>query len=86
AYEKLGRTYLFAIDNCTDHVGDKSTIFVVDAFRAGNFTRFLNHCCEPNCVVVSVHINEPNIYKPFLCIFTNKEIGANEELTLSYRG
>ncbi|KAH7107900.1 SET domain-containing protein [Auriculariales sp. MPI-PUGE-AT-0066] len=60
--------------------------FCVDAFHVGNFTRFLNHSCDPNCVVVAVHINEPHIYKPFMCLFTNKALKAGEEFTFNYGG
>ena len=39
-------TYMFTLDPA---VGT-----IVDATRMGNITRFVNHCCEPNCVTRSV--------------------------------
>lgn len=65
---------------------EQSSVFVVDAFHVGNFTRFLNHSCQPNCALVPVHINEPHLYKPFLCFFTEHAVQAGEELTFSYCG
>ncbi|KZV97869.1 SET domain-containing protein [Exidia glandulosa HHB12029] len=69
-----------------DEEVDQNPSFTVDAFHAGNFTRFLNHCCDPNCVIVAVHIDEPHIRKPHLCIFTRRAVACDEELTFSYFG
>ncbi|EJD35580.1 SET domain-containing protein [Auricularia subglabra TFB-10046 SS5] len=88
-YRRLHRPETLAADDHGEpRPGDEnqSATFVVDAFHVGNFTRFLNHCCDPNCVVVSVHVNEPHIYKPYLCLFTSKDVKIGEELTFSYRG
>ena len=43
-----------------------------------------NHSCQPNCVAVQVHINEPDVYKPRLAFFTLKSITAGTELTCAY--
>jgi uncharacterized NAD(P)/FAD-binding protein YdhS len=39
-------TYMFTVD--------PSSGLIVDATKKGNITRFVNHCCEPNCVTRSV--------------------------------
>ncbi|KIJ38438.1 hypothetical protein M422DRAFT_49976 [Sphaerobolus stellatus SS14] len=50
------------------------------------FTRFLNHSCEPNCQIVASYVNEPDMHKPTLTIFTYKDVQAGEELTFAYHG
>ncbi|EJD35572.1 SET domain-containing protein [Auricularia subglabra TFB-10046 SS5] len=87
-YRERHRPDTIAPDDGEPQLDDEkqSSIFVVDAFHVGNFTRFLNHCCEPNCTLVTVHINEPHLYKPYPCLFTEKDVKAGEELTFSYCG
>lgn len=45
-----------------------------------------NHSCDPNCVIVAAYINEANLDKPLLTIFTQKDVEADEELCFSYFG
>ncbi|KZV86722.1 SET domain-containing protein [Exidia glandulosa HHB12029] len=99
-YDIFGRTYIFQLDFWylqegyrrdappQDKEMDKNQkiVFCVDAFHVGNFTRFLNHSCDPNCGVIAVHINEPDVFKPMLCLFTYRDVKAGEELTFSYAG
>jgi len=87
-YNKFGRTYLFDIDF---HVlkqdnKDWKNMYVVDAYHAGNFTRYLNHSCDPNCSLNACYINESNIDKPLLAVFTRREVEPGEELCFSYYG
>ncbi|KAJ8580525.1 SET domain-containing protein [Rhizopogon salebrosus TDB-379] len=70
-YNKFGRTYLFDID--FHHMGSEA-VYSVDAYHAGNLTRFLNHSCDPNCEIQACYINEANIEKPMLAIFTVREV------------
>jgi len=81
-YDKSGRTYLLDIDF---YYMDEMN-YVVDAYHAGNFTRFLNNSCDPNCKVVPCYINEPNIEKPLLTLFAKRDVAAGEELCFSYQG
>ncbi|KAJ7083652.1 hypothetical protein B0H15DRAFT_784784 [Mycena belliarum] len=81
-YDKSGRTYLLDIDFY--HLGE--TKYVVDAYHAGNFTRFLNNSCNPNCQVVPCYINEPDIEKPLMTLFAKRDIAVAEELCFSYQG
>ncbi|KAF8965469.1 hypothetical protein BDZ97DRAFT_783615 [Flammula alnicola] len=60
--------------------------FTVDAYHAGNFTRFLNHSCDPNSRLYACYINEGNIQKPLLVIFSRRDIEANEEICFNYQG
>jgi len=45
-----------------------------------------NHSCDANCFITPVHINETDIQKPFLAIFTRKRIRFGDELTIDYTG
>ncbi|KAH7907546.1 hypothetical protein BJ138DRAFT_1014318 [Hygrophoropsis aurantiaca] len=83
-YNKFGRTYLFYIDFF--YLEDEPEHFVVDAYHAGNFTRFLNHSCDPNCALEACYINEANMRKPLLAIFTTCDVEPYEELCFSYYG
>ncbi|KAE9407082.1 SET domain-containing protein [Gymnopus androsaceus JB14] len=60
--------------------------YTVDAYHAGNFTRFLNHSCDPNAALTPVYIDEADIERPLLTIFSKREIKMNEEITFSYSG
>ncbi|KAJ8590683.1 hypothetical protein M405DRAFT_736433, partial [Rhizopogon salebrosus TDB-379] len=45
-----------------------------------------NHSCDPNCEIQACYINEANIDKPMLTIFTVREVEPLEELSFSYMG
>ena len=45
-----------------------------------------NHSCDPNCILNPCYINEANIEKPLLAIFTRMDVAAGEELCFSYTG
>ncbi|KAI0000464.1 hypothetical protein BJV77DRAFT_939222 [Russula vinacea] len=95
-YNKFGRTYLFQLDfyhlrlnesNDGDNDDDEwQTKYVMDAYHAGNFTRFLNHSCDPNCAMNACYTNEANLDKPLLALFTRREVQPWEELSFSYTG
>ncbi|KZS98529.1 SET domain-containing protein [Sistotremastrum niveocremeum HHB9708] len=61
-------------------------LYTVDAFHVGNFTRFLNHSCDPNCDISFVYINEHDIEKPLVVMFAARDVAAGEELCFSYFG
>jgi len=54
---------------------------VVDATKCGNFARFINHSCEPNCysrqIIVDGHLH--------IVIFALRDIRSGEELTYDYK-
>ncbi|KAJ8689908.1 hypothetical protein PTI98_012766 [Pleurotus ostreatus] len=88
-YNKFGRTYLFNLDFYFLREGKEEEWepkYVVDAYHAGNFTRFLNHSCSPNARLNAVYINESNIDKPLLAIFACKDIEPGAEICFSYSG
>ncbi|KAF9220528.1 SET domain-containing protein [Gyrodon lividus] len=90
-YDIYGRTYLFSVDFHHLKTGmqdpdDWDNIYVVDAYHAGNFTRFLNHSCDPNCSIYACYINEADVEKPLLVVFTTRDVDPWEELCFSYYG
>ncbi|THH16578.1 hypothetical protein EW146_g4087 [Bondarzewia mesenterica] len=87
-YNKFGRTYLFDLDfwYLKQDDSDWQTKYCVDAYHAGNFTRFLNHSCSPNCTINACYINEANLDKPLLTVFTCRDVDPFEELCFSYHG
>ncbi|KAG6901243.1 hypothetical protein C0995_014649 [Termitomyces sp. Mi166 len=87
-YNKFGRTYLFDLDFWHLRQGkeDWDIQYTVDAYHAGNFTRFLNHSCDPNCSLVSCYINDSDLQKPLLTVFAKRDIEPFEELCFSYSG
>ncbi|KAL1741609.1 hypothetical protein HDZ31DRAFT_45069, partial [Schizophyllum fasciatum] len=90
-YNRFGRTYLFDLDFCAQAVADEDApdwepLYTVDAYHAGNFTRFFNHGCDPNLKMVGVYVNEANLDKPFVAFFACRDIKPEEELTFNYRG
>jgi len=70
-YDKKGiGCYMFRID---DEI-------VIDATMKGNLTRFVNHCCNPNCVT---RIHTIDGQKKIL-LFAKRLIQPGEELTYDY--
>src|SRR5579859_783183 len=59
-------TFLFAVDD----------EYVIDGARGGNESRFINHCCEPNCESV---IEGRRVF-----IHAIRPIAAGEELLYDY--
>ncbi|EIW62724.1 SET domain-containing protein [Trametes versicolor FP-101664 SS1] len=80
-YNKFGRTYLFDIDFWYLKDDEEKVKYCIDAYHAGN-----NHSCDPNCVIVACYINEGNLDKALLTIFTNRDVEPYEELCFSYFG
>ncbi|EIW81467.1 SET domain-containing protein [Coniophora puteana RWD-64-598 SS2] len=89
-YDENGRTYLFDVDFW--YIDRSEHDYTVDAFHAGNVSLLSepksinNHSCDPNCNITPCYINEGNLQKPLLVLFTNREVEAYEELCFSYLG
>ncbi|EFJ43946.1 histone H3 methyltransferase, partial [Volvox carteri f. nagariensis] len=63
--------YMFAVDDN----------WVVDATLAGNAARFINHCCDPNCVARIVEVGG----EKRIAIYTLRRVEAGEELHYDYK-
>ena len=70
-YESQNRgIYMFRLDD------DR----VVDATMTGGVARYINHCCDPNCVTETVELADWHII-----IFANRRISRGEELSYDYK-
>ena len=52
----------------------------IDATNMGGLAKFINHSCDPNCILVQWVVNG----LPRMCFFANKEIKEGAELTFDY--
>ena len=64
-------TYLFAL---SDGV-------TIDGSRGGNFTRFINHSCQPNCQATETYAKDDSL---MIEIKSVRSIPAGDELTIDY--
>ena len=70
----------------TDHHGksmycvDVPRVCVIDAERAGNWTRFINSCCDPNVTAWWACIGKRHV----IVFKARRDIGPEEELTFNY--
>ncbi|XP_015919381.2 uncharacterized protein [Parasteatoda tepidariorum] len=69
-------------------VGDTNFYFctldsnrIIDAGPKGNYSRFMNHSCEPNCEMQKWIVNSD----PRIGLFARKDIKAGTELTFDYQ-
>lgn len=81
-YDNIGRNYLFDLD----YDRDVEEVFTIDAFKFGNMARFINHSCDPNCVIWPVFHNCLDNRFPRLAFFTTRRIEEGEELSIDYAG
>ncbi|KAJ3266984.1 U3 snoRNP protein [Chytriomyces hyalinus] len=72
-YEKsgIGSSYLFRIDDDN----------IIDATKAGNLARFINHCCDPNCNAKIITVDT----QKKIVIYANKPVAEGEEVTYDYK-
>ncbi|KIY69411.1 SET domain-containing protein [Cylindrobasidium torrendii FP15055 ss-10] len=96
-YDRSNRTYLYNLDSahlrtaCEKINGrpfneeeDECCKYVMDAHHVGNFTRFFNHCCQPNLVVVPLYVDNVNPFIYKTAFFTWRDVQPGEELTFNY--
>ena len=62
-----------------------STRVYVDGHLHGNWTRYVNHSCDPNCELRLIEYAEPDgAFVHALVLFTRREIPAGNELHFDY--
>ena len=54
---------------------------VLDASMCGGMARYINHCCDPNCVTEIVDVDRDL----HIIIFANRRIARGEELSYDYK-
>ncbi|KZV77604.1 SET domain-containing protein [Peniophora sp. CONT] len=85
----VGNNYSFALDG--HMAGDDENAWSVNSYRAGNWTRFVNHSCGPNMRIYSRTLGEytkpaSDGHELYYIVFVAKQdISADTELTLDYR-
>ncbi|ETW81538.1 hypothetical protein HETIRDRAFT_247806, partial [Heterobasidion irregulare TC 32-1] len=94
ALDGIEASYIFDLDGREDrdHNGDDADIFSslqivypIDAPLPGNWTRFVNHSCEPNMRIYCVVFDTiPEMNRPFHAFYALKDIPAFTELTIDY--
>ncbi|KAF2029402.1 SET domain-containing protein [Setomelanomma holmii] len=82
---KAKASYLYSLDKFAESEGiAQEDLYVVDGEFMGGPTKFINHCCEPNCrqYTVSYNKHDPRVYD--IAFFACQFIPAGEELTFDY--
>ncbi|KAI0666231.1 hypothetical protein C8Q78DRAFT_1060316 [Trametes maxima] len=80
------RSYIFDLDFREGADDEEDTErFSVDGHAYGNWTRFVNHSCEPNMRVFPVVWDTiPELNQPYLAFVATEYIPARTELTIDY--
>lgn len=77
---KKGNSYRFAV-----HEEDYDDYeYVIDAYKEGNVTRFINHHCEPNLLSMSVYGRYADLGIAEIAFFAKEDIPAKKELSYDY--
>ncbi|XP_066418180.1 histone-lysine N-methyltransferase SETD1B [Molothrus aeneus] len=69
--EGIGSSYMFRVDHDT----------IIDATKCGNFARFINHSCNPNCYAKVITVES----QKKIVIYSKQHINVNEEITYDYK-
>ncbi|XP_045165074.2 histone-lysine N-methyltransferase SETMAR-like [Mercenaria mercenaria] len=70
--------YIFVLN---EHFTSGIHTTYIDPCKIGNVGRFISHSCEPNLSIYPVRVHN---LVPKVCLFTARDICANEELTYDY--
>lgn len=67
-----------------EHMSSGNTLVTnVDAMYKGNLSRFINHSCSPNLMMIPVRSGS---LLPRLCLYACRDVSEGEELCFSYFG
>ncbi|KAI0825241.1 hypothetical protein BC628DRAFT_1374165 [Trametes gibbosa] len=82
------KSYIFDLDvreSAEDDEDESTERFSVDGYAYGNWTRFVNHSCEPNMRVYPVVWDTiPEFNQPYLAFVAIEDIPARTEMTIDY--
>lgn len=65
-----------------EHYSENIVETYLDSYLYGNISRYINHSCSPNCIVIPLRTG---CVIPKAAIFSNRLIEKNEEITYSYQ-
>lgn len=74
--------YLFDLDFSAE-AGAKAD-YTVDAYNCGSVSRFFNHSCNPNLLVVPCFIDHIDQSLHFIAFFAARDIKPDQELCFDY--
>lgn len=77
-FQKGLMNYIICVN---EHIAAGKIQTFIDPSELGNIGRYLNHSCEPNCIIIPIRVNNPI---PKLCLFASKKIACQSELTFDY--
>ncbi|KAG5672767.1 hypothetical protein PVAND_002863 [Polypedilum vanderplanki] len=80
ASKRKVHSYLFDLNMERNNHG----FYTIDAYKHGSLARFVNHSCEPNCSMWFINDCLKNPKNQKLCIFADRDIKYDEELTIDY--
>ncbi|GAA5909774.1 hypothetical protein JCM8208_005455 [Rhodotorula glutinis] len=64
-----------------------SSLYSIDAFNVGNWTRFANHVCSGfNAAPRPVYVDDYDVSRPLWVYFALRDILPGDEITISYAG
>jgi histone-lysine N-methyltransferase SUV39H len=82
---KAKTSYLYSLDKFAESEGlADEDMYVVDGEFMGGPTKFMNHCCEPNCRQFTVSYNKHDCRVYDIAFFALSFIKAGQELTFDY--
>ncbi|KAI5476201.1 histone-lysine N-methyltransferase [Pseudohyphozyma bogoriensis] len=81
--DKKGKLKRADLDATPDVEEDRS-VGEIDAFRLGNFTRYMNHHCSPNTAAKAVYTEDADIRRPLIVFFALKDLEPGQEVCISY--
>ncbi|KII87412.1 hypothetical protein PLICRDRAFT_177161 [Plicaturopsis crispa FD-325 SS-3] len=85
AESAVNKRYLFNLDGDENVEEVEDGGYTVDSHECGNWTRFINHSCDPNTVVYSVvYDTVPEMRMPYHAFVAKTDIPMHTELTFDY--
>ncbi|GJJ11360.1 hypothetical protein Clacol_005592 [Clathrus columnatus] len=76
--------YLCDLDFHENVIGNELG-YTVNAHNFGNWTRFVNHSCDPSCILYAViYDSVPEVHQPKLALVAKRDIVEFTEITLDY--
>ncbi|KAJ5147411.1 histone-lysine n-methyltransferase suv9 [Penicillium atrosanguineum] len=90
--DEKNQSYLFTLDHnrndgavIAEYGEDYDDFYVVDGQKFGSPTRFMNHSCNPNCIIAPVYTtNHADHLVYYLAFFALRNIQPKTELTFDY--